>query len=141
MQPIRKAVDFKRYYSNELNNLLNNMMSFVLNENPIGEITTEFFLMYALETQDCMLYKAVNSFLNSFIIDTIHNNLSLKVQDGLLSAIRPGRTIEYSNEFVYYLSKSNEEKDKLNCKLITSDHVLLAILNDKNNTRINNIFK
>ena len=141
MQPIRKAVDFKRYYSNELNNLLNNMMSFVLNENPIGEITTDFFLMYALETQDCMLYKAVNSFLNSFIIDTIHNNLCLKVQDGLLSAIRPGRTIEYSNEFVNYLSKSNEEKDKLHCKLITSDHVLLSILNDKNNTRLNNIFK
>lgn len=141
MQPIRKAVDFKRYYSNELNNLLDDMMTFVLNENPVSEITTEFFLMYALETRDCMLYKAVNTFLNSFIIDTIHNKLYLKVQDGLLSAIRPGRAVDYSNEFVNYLSKSNEEKDKLNCSLITSDHILLAILNDKNNTSLNNMFR
>lgn len=141
MQPIRKAVDFKRYFSNELNNLLDEMMSSVLNETPVCEITTEFFLMYALETKDCMLYKAVNSFLNSFIIDSIHDTLYLKIQDNLLSAIRPGRTIDYSNDLLNYLSKSIDERNKTECKLITSDHILLSVLNDKNNTYLNNIFK
>jgi ATP-dependent Clp protease ATP-binding subunit ClpC len=140
MQPIKKAIDFKKYFSNELNNLLDNMMLSMANENPVSEITTEFFLMYALEAQDSMLYKAVNSFLNSFAIDNIHNTFYLKVQDTMLSAIRPGRTIDYSAEFTNYLSKSNEEKDKLNCKLITSDHILLAILNDQNNVKLNKIF-
>lgn len=140
MQPIRKAIDYKKYFSNELNNLLDNMMSSMKNENPVSEITTEFFLMYALETQDCMLYKVVNNFLNSFTIDTIHSTFYLNVQDNLLSGIRPGRAIDYSVDFMNYLSKSYDEKEKLKCKLITSDHILLAILNDKQNSKAKDIF-
>ena len=127
MQPIRKSVDYKKYFSNELNGLLDDMMSSMHSENPVSEISTEFFLMFALESTDCMLYKAVNSFLNTFAIGKIHDKFYLAVQDESLSAIRPGRTIDYSPEFTKYLSKSYDEAEKVGSKLVTSDHVLLSI--------------
>ena len=140
MQPIRKSIDYKKYFSNELNSLLSDMMSSMQSENPVSEITTDFFLMYALETSDCMLYKAVNSFLNTFVIGNIHDVFYLSVQDSLLSAIRPGRTIDYSSEFTKYLSKSYDEKEKIGSKLITSDHVLLSILADQQDTKVKKAF-
>ena len=140
MQPIRKSVDYKKYFSNELNGLLDDMMSSMHSENPVSEISTEFFLMFALESTDCMLYKAVNSFLNTFAIGKIHDKFYLSVQDESLSAIRPGRTIDYSQEFTKYLSRSYDEAGKVGSKLVTSDHVLLSILSDTKNTEIKKTF-
>jgi ATP-dependent Clp protease ATP-binding subunit ClpC len=139
MQPIKSTIDYEKLFSNELNNLLSNMKSSFLEEIPVEEISTEYFITYALSIHDCLLYKAVNSFCSSYSIDCIEESLNLKIQDESLSALRPGREVDYSKSFKDILSKSNTERQKLKNSLITSDHILLAILNDGKDSELKDI--
>lgn len=136
MQPFGTKIDYEKYFSNELNNLLSKMKETMLDEIPVAEISTTFFMVYALEQQDCMLYKAMNGFLNSLTIEKLHDKFYLKIQGSTLSAIRPGRKVEYSKEFKFYLSKANDERIRLSNNYITSDHILLSILNEDNDNEI-----
>lgn len=140
MQPIKKSIDYKNYFSNELKHLLDTMMSTIINEIPTNEITSLYFINYALGNKDSLLYTAVNAFLNTFTIEEIQDELSLLIQENNLLGLRPRRTIEYSQEFSNYLSKSCEEKDKMNCNTITSDIVLLSILNDSQSNTVKTLF-
>lgn len=131
MQPIRKNIDFKKYFSNEIKDIFAKMQKDILLEYPTNEITSNYFVCYALERKDTMLYKAVNGFLNTFTIEEIHDALLFEIQDKTYHI--QDKTIGYSKEFISILSNSYNEKEKLNRDVITSDHVLLSILKNGNN--------
>lgn len=133
--------EYSKSFSNEMNSLLKKLSEDMLGEIPVKEITTEYFLTFALEKSDCMLYKAVNGFLNSITIDKLHSELFGMIQGNTFSAIRPNTNVGYSDDFRYHLSKANEERKNMGSKFITSDHVLLAVLNDDNKWGLKEIFK
>ena len=140
MQPTGNKIDYEKSFSNELNKLLEKMRSTMLDEVPVKEITTEYFIVFALDQQDSMLYKATNGFLSSIAIEQLHDELYERIQPTTFSAIRPNKKVEYSKEFKHIMSKSDEEKASMGAKYITSDHILLSILNENSKSHIKDIF-
>ena len=132
-QPVKNSTNYEKYLSNEIKNLIENVVLKVAQDTvPANAITPEIFFIGALSYADCMLYKAVNGYLTTIKIDEIYDKLVLYSQDKFaLSSARPNRIIDYSPEMRSLLQKANVERAAANDNLITSDHVLLAVLNEK----------
>lgn len=131
-QPKRKILDINKSLSNEINHLITDIRDNVLPNNPLKEITPEMFIMGGLENTDSMLYKTLSGFLNSVAINNIHDFLYMKVQDDSISNLRYNRDIECSHDLTQLFLKAKDEKENTNSEFITSDHVLMAILNQNN---------
>lgn len=131
-QPIKNIVNYEKYFSKELTDLLTYIKEDLIKTFPITSIPMEMFFAAALSMQDSMLYKVVNSYLNTFSISNLENKFNGVLQEKSLTTIKPGRTIEYSQELKNLFNKSYYECLKQNVSFITSDHVLLALLNNEN---------
>lgn len=131
-QPIKNIVNYEKYFSKELTDLLTYVKEDLIKTFPIASIPMEMFFAAALSMQDSMLYKVVNSYLNTFSISNLENKFNSVLQEKSLTTIKPGRTIEYSQELKTLFNKSYYECLKQNVSYITSDHVLLALLNNDN---------
>ena len=131
-QPIKNIVNYEKYFSKELTDLLTYIKEDLIKTFPIATIPMEMFFAAALSMQDSMLYKVVNSYLNTFSISNLENKFNSVLQEKSLTTIKPGRTIEYSQELKNLFNKSYSECLKQNVSYITSDHVLLALLNNDN---------
>lgn len=131
-QPIKNIVNYEKYFSKELTDLLTYIKEDLIKTFPITSIPMEMFFAAALSIQDSMLYKVVNSYLNTFSISNLENKFNSVLQEKSLTTIKPGRTIEYSQELKNLFNKSYYECLKQNVSYITSDHVLLALLNNEN---------
>ena len=131
-QPIKNIVNYEKYFSKELTDLLTYIKEDLIKTFPIASIPMEMFFAAALSMQDSMLYKVVNSYLNTFSISNLENKFNGVLQEKSLTTIKPGRTIEYSQELKNLFNKSYSECLKQNVSYITSDHVLLALLNNDN---------
>lgn len=131
-QPIKNIVNYEKYFSKELTDLLTYIKEDLIKTFPIASIPMEMFFAAALSMQECMLYKVVNSYLNTFSISNLENKFNGVLQEKSLTTIKPGRTIEYSQELKNLFNKSYYECLKQNVSFITSDHILLALLNNEN---------
>ncbi len=138
-QPIKNTVNYEKYFSKELTDLLTYIKNDFLTSYPMSSITTEAFFAAALSQQDTMLYKVVNSYLNTFSITLLVDKFIGIIQEKTLSVIKPGRTIDYSQELKNLFQKSYSESTEQNNKFITSDHVLLALLKIGNGSEYNKL--
>ena len=132
-QPIKNTFNYEKYFSKELSELLLYIKEDLIKTLPMTIIPTEMFFAAALSLTDTMLYKVLNSYLNSFSIMNIENKFMGVLQEKTISTIKPGRVIEYSQELKNLFNKAYNECNKQNLTYITSDHILLALLNEKNN--------
>lgn len=128
-QPISGKIDFEKYFSNELTNIFNHIWNNVIDEVNMGDINSDLFLYYTLSEPDCMLFKAVNSFLNTFDIAGLCDEYRNRLNGQMFSGIKQPKYV-FSSEFKAILSKANIERVNLGHKLITSDHVLIALIFD-----------
>ena len=125
-------MEVETIYSNELNRLLIYMSTTLVEDNPTNEIGIEYFLLAVLENTDCIAYKVLNSYLSSVILDMIHKSYYELIHNNSLTIIKPNIKIPFSKDLTEFLLKANYEREILNDKLITSEHVILSILNDNN---------
>lgn len=132
-QPIKNTFNYEKYFSKELSELLLYIKEDLIKTLPMTIIPTEMFFAAALSSTDTMLYKVLNSYLNSFSIMNIENKFMGVLHEKTISTIRPGRVIEYSQELKNLFNKAYNECNNQNLTYITSDHILLALLNEKNN--------
>lgn len=128
-QPVNSKNDIEKYFSNELKNIFERIWDGVLEETGMPSINTDVFLYYVLSEQNCILYKAVNGFLNSYDIKQIQEEYSKKLSPSMISGI-VNQDNKFSLEFRQVLIKANEERIKLGNKLLTSDHILCALLKE-----------
>ena len=138
-QPIKKKFDYEKYFSNEIKRLLGYISSEVASEIPFTTITFDVFLIAGLELRDSMLYKAINSFMTSDAIDSLHEEIYQLVTDKKVAPVRPHRTIEFSTELKNLFVKTGELMDELEVNTITSDMVFTTFM--KNTTARNQIKK
>lgn len=138
-QPVKKKFDYEKYFSNEIKRLLGYISSEVASEVPFTTITFDIFLIAGLEVRDSMLYKAINAFMTSDAIDTIHEEIYQLVTDKKVAPVRPHRTIEFSTELKNLFIKTGELMEELEVETITSDMVFAAFM--KNTTSRNQIKK
>ena len=126
-QPIKKKFDYEKYFSNELTGLLTYIASVWAGEVSFTSLTFDIFFTVALEQKDSMLYKALNGFLTSGSIDELHDKVMAMIADST-TPVRPGRVIEYSQEIKSIFIASNDIREELKAKAITSDMVFLAFM-------------
>lgn len=131
LQPINNRKEYEKVYSKELKDFLNNLNS-IGKDFPINEITPLFFTLIALESKNTLLYRTLNTFLDSLAIEGLHDSLLSSV-DPSLSGIHHKREIPLSSDMVGFIKKSINEAKLLNHTLITTNHILLAILSEENN--------
>lgn len=139
-QPINNNINYQKYFSNEINNVFENIKNVTLSEYPVKSITTEYFLFATLLDRDCLLYKTISTFLTfETISNGIYANIFTDVQDELIAVLKPGREIPFSEDFRYVMSKSYDIARELGRQLITSDIVLISIID--NHQRIRGLFE
>ena len=136
-QPIKNSANYEKFFSNEIKNLLKNFVGPLVRDFiPAPAVTPEAFFIAALANTDCMLYKVLNGYLTTLKITEIHDALFLYTQDKFAAtAVRPNRQIDYSPELKALFQRANAERADMGAEFITSDHVLLAVLNDKSTTQ------
>lgn len=130
MQPIKNVINYKDYLSNETTKIFNDISNKIIYEYPVKEITPEYFLFVTLDDKDTMLYKALNGFLSETSIESIYKTVYEHITtNDIITAIKPGRDIPLSSMFRNILGNSFTAMKDCGDKLITSDHILLAMIN------------
>ena len=140
-QPVKKKFDYEKYFSNEIKRLLEYISSELASEIPFTTITFDIFLIAGLEVRDSMLYKAINGFMTSDSIDSMHETIYELITDKKVVPVRPHRTIEYSTELKNLFVKAGELMEQLDVDTITSDMVFTAFMqNASSRNQIKKLF-
>ena len=119
-QPIKNSLNVQEFLSKELTNILGFSANVILKEYPVREITPEYFLLITLTDRDTMLYKTISGFLTFTSITTIYQNIMPKIQDSLVTVLKPGLEIKTSSELNSIINKSYDIMKETNNNLITS---------------------
>lgn len=138
-QPINNNINVLNVLSNEITSIFDNIKNILINEYPVNEITPEYFLMVTLLDRECLLYKVLNNFLTFNTITLIYNDVYSKVNGTLITVVKPGREIRFSEDFKRILSKAYDISKQMDRKLITSDIVLLSMI--ENSEYIKKLFE
>lgn len=118
-------------FSNELKEVLDYMVEEIAkDELPTVVISPEYFFLSVLEIENCEAYKTLNRIIQVNTLDAIEASIVNFLSSKALTAIKPNRAQKYDDKLINYLKQSEEEMKKLGDSEITSDHVMLAILND-----------
>lgn len=129
-QPINNRKDYEKFYSQELKSFLFNAEREAF-DIPVSEIDSLVFVLVGLREKNSMLFRTINMQIDGGRISDIYDVLYDKI-DKSINILKPGRKIPLSNELVMFIKKANNERSLLEHDLITSDHVLLAILSEEN---------
>ena len=138
-QPIKKMSGNSplNYFSKELTTLIDFITREVAPLYGVTEITPELFIYSALENTDCMLYKALNSYLNSFDLQHLHDEIGNNFikNNGIVNG-----KIEISKKLTNLFDEAVALKALTESQYITSDHVLLAILDRNDGSALIKLF-
>ena len=126
--------------SNELGRLINHIKENLIEEFSQREITVEAFVFYSMLDKNTLVYRAVNRFLSTIIIDAISNDLFKMVSKDEYTALRPTAQVVLSDDFAKLIYASDKQREKLGRPKVTTDHILLAILDSDTHQKIKEIF-
>lgn len=137
-QPTKKQIaNVNDYYSKELTELIKFITDDVIPSLGVSLITPQVFIYSALENSECMLYKAINSYLNSYDIQNIHDKISNTIgASGGVIAGKPG----FDAKMVSTINTAYTLTPITNSKYITSDHILLSILSAQKESGLAKLF-
>lgn len=126
------ASDITELYSVELGRILQYMTRDLLEEYPTSILTTEYFIISLIHNKDNIAYKILDDCLTSTNIDNIltkyHDRLSNRTKILVTSIYN----IRFDNLLKANLDGSKYQMDYLKDTCITTEHVLLSILSEKN---------
>lgn len=136
---IKNNIELDKFFSKELTHIFDYIIENVHKDVNFNEITPSIFLYSALENKETMLSIALNTYLISDTIDKIHDKLvDLENKpDALIT--RQIEKPQISSKLKEYLTLALKEVRNTKSKLINSDHVLLAILNEVESTEYNSV--
>lgn len=130
IQPKNNALEYEKYFSNELSNFVENTVHDIVVEANVNSITPPVFFSGILSDEECMAYKVLNGYLTTYEIDDIFKKLfTIASEEAISGIIKPGTLIEYSTSMKALFSLANKERVLLKHEAIATDHVLLALLN------------
>lgn len=131
----------KKNFSQELQRLITFMETDMLNDMPTASYTLEYFILAILQQRDSFIYRRLDDNLTTMTMDTLFNAYYQLVQQKRVNGVRPQREVKYDALFNTILAEADDERRKMGDKKITSEHVFLAILNNKSNdNKVKKIF-
>lgn len=128
-------------FSNELNRLLTFMEEEVERELPSPTLGVEYFILAVLEQKDSFVYDRIDGLLPSLSLDAMEDSYRKYLSSKALAIMKPGREVKYNEKLTAALEGADAEREKLKAEKITSEHVLLYILNDNSeDNKIRKVF-
>lgn len=129
-------------YSHELDDVLNYMVDILVNEFPTDIFTPEYLMVSIFDINNCHANMILDNCLMSNNMEELKEIYMSVLKDHSKPLI--GETDKTKVQFDFELNKiletAKEEKKKTNAKVVGTEHVLLAILNPKNNIKIREVF-
>ena len=129
----------KSNYTIELNQVLEHMSTVLLNEFPTDVLTPEYLILSILDTRDSHANLILDNCLMSNNIDELRRIYVEVIDSHVKPQLKDGE-IRFDDELARILNCAADESDKLNNSQIGTEHILLAILNPRNNFKEEAIF-
>ena len=137
VQPFVDRKSYEKKFSKELQIFLDEAQKDAF-DIPVSIITPSVFVILGLSNENSMLYKTLNTIIDTISIKNIYNNV-YDIIEKSITPLKPGRKINLSSEMVSILKYADNIRSENKHDLITTDHVLLSII--VNNQRIGEIFE
>ena len=130
-------------YSYELQEVLSYMVDILVNEFPTEVFTPEYLIVSILDTKKCHANLLLDNYLMSNNMDELREIYTsvLRQNDKPIISKEKKDDIEFDFELNKIMESAEEEAAKTNSSQIGTEHVLLSILNPKNNIKIQEVFK
>lgn len=124
-------MDLKKKFSNELSKVIETMENSILKDNPSNNIIPEYFILAVLECRDCYGYKILDDCLSSENLDLLKQfyfDFLRQKSSNNVSGIVINNPV-YSDDLRFFIQDADEQRLKTGAKTITSEHIILSILN------------
>ena len=119
-----------RSYTSELKKVLTYISKDLLSDYPTKKITTEYFILSLLNTKQCFAYKVLNRIMQKDNMNTMYDFFAKYVHDNSQPIQQKNdKQIGYDVILSKYIMNASVERDTLNDPKISTEHVLLSILN------------
>lgn len=133
----------KENYSNELLRLLDFMETTLANELPVVVFDIDYFTLAILNQRESLIYKRLDNNMTSVALDEIHKGYYDLITKKALTVIKPNRKINMDASLMKALDNAEKEREKTGYNKITSEHVVMAIINPEysEDSRLKKIFE
>lgn len=130
-------------YSNELNKVLQFMEGVLSKELPVAIYTIDYFSLAIFNNKDSLIYKRLDNSMTSVALDEIHSGYYNLIRSQALNAIKPNREVKMDNALTNALKQADKEREKTGYSKITTEHVVLALMNNefKEESRLKKLFE
>lgn len=117
-------------YSDELNHVFDYMLNELVNEIPTIALTPTYLIVSILREKTSIAYNKLSNCLTTTSLNAMETTFTNYLTTKALTVVKPGREPMYSQSFVSLMENAEHERNKTKQPKITSEHVILAILND-----------
>ena len=129
-------------YTLELNEVMNYMTNTLYNEFPSDVLTIEYLILSILDSKNCHANMILDNCLMSDNIEELRRIYVSALDRHSKPQLKSiPMMIRFNDDLLKALECSKIESEKLNSKLVGTEHILLAILNKENNFNETNIFE
>ena len=129
-------------YTLELNEVMNYMTNTLYNEFPSDVLTIEYLILSILDSKNCHANMILDNCLMSDNIEELRRIYVSALDRHSKPQLKSiPMMIRFNDDLLKALECSRIESEKLNSKLVGTEHILLAILNKENNFNETNIFE
>ena len=133
-QPINPNTNIESQFSIELNDIIKNINDIYIQSYPAQYISTNLFLVAAIENTYTMLYKCLNSIIPITIINKIRDELSEELTS-TISGNAPTGKLTMSQELMTRVKEARKLMATYSSETITSDLVLVTICKSEDSIR------
>lgn len=138
-------VENKKYanekYSLDLYEVLDFMDTTLAKELPVAIFDIDYFTLAILNHKKSLIYNRMDDNMTSTTLNEIHDGYYHLISNRALNAIKPNREIKMDSYLTEALILADIEREKTEYPKITTEHVVLAILNPSFNLPENRLKK
>lgn len=120
--------------SKELESLMDFVMGEISKELPTLTVDINYFLLGVLAHKDNDLYRRLNSCMTTNALQSMYNTWYQVVSSRAIAAVKPNRVPNLDSKMVELMRAAGDEASKLESEEVTTEHVMLAILADNDDT-------
>ena len=119
-------------FTNELESVFSFMKTTLAREHPNLKLSINYFILAILEHRTSIAYNILSDCISTTTFGTIHDSYYQMVKDKSLLAIKPNREITFDDSVNRIIDLAEKEREKSGDAVISSAHMVLAILSDEN---------
>lgn len=114
--------------SDEIISALSFIEDRIIKEFPVPVVDFDYFIFSLLKEDWSLFTKAISSNTTELNFSNLVRSYNSAVNPRILTVIKPGRVVKYSNDVYNILQKAVEEKSSMSSDYLSSIHILFAIL-------------